>query len=979
MPPPPDSAQGANVFTIAASAPFSATLTQGLLRRFGGDGVALADVTIYLPTRRAARGISEIFAKEAGGATLLPDFRPLGDVDEDELLLDAAADDLGLRPSIAPLRRRLLLATLIRRWSFSRGSGALTFGQAAGLAKSLAGVMDEVETQGVDLEKLADLAPLSLAGHWAEVTDFLSLIHTQWPPLLEAEGCVNPASHRNDALRALAKRLQENPPDGPIIAAGSTGSIPATADLLGVISRLPNGAVVLPGLDRELDEDSWERLDPGHPQYVLKQLLHRIGVARADVADWTGASRLSVREKTLCEVLRPAPTTDAWRGLAESGDKLAAGLDGLTLVEAANSAEEASIVALLLREALEMPTRTAALVTRDRALARRVTAELGRWGIAIDDSAGRPLSQTAAGSFLCLIAEAADSGFAPVPLLALLKHPLATMSGDAAIFRGHARALEMLLRGPRPDSGLLGIATVIEGADEGLQTWFARVAEVLAPLEAALFQPEVAISDALAAHIAAAERLSDMPWQGAAGDTANGFVAALSEACIALPPIEAGSYAPLFRALADENAVRPAFGRHPRLAILGPLEARLQHFDLVVLGGLNEGSWPASASNDPWFSRPMRQTMGLEQPERAIGLSAHDFAALAAGPRVVLTRALKAEGAPTVASRWIQRLVQLARGLNIEGALDSPTDYPRVAAARANPGKATPIAPPEPRPPVEARPRKLSVTEIETWVRDPYAIYAKRILKLRPLDPLDAESGPMDRGTALHRMLEQFVGRYPRGLPPDAVMRLVEIVDDVFRELGTPKARLALWRPRFLNAASWFVAEERKRRAAIAEIFVEVKGESVFKGPEGDFMLYGRADRIDRLKTGGGAILDYKTGAPPSDSQVLKHLAPQLPLEGAMLAAGGFKDIGPLVPEELIYVRVTGSAEPGKFRTIKVDAAAIAHEATERLMQRIALFDDAATAYDSRVAPYRADVSGDYDHLARVREWSVSGWRGERE
>ena len=982
----------ANVFTIPAGAPFSATLAQGLLRRFGADGpFALADVTIYLPTRRAARGIAEIFAREAGGAALLPDFRPLGDVDEDELLLDPIADTLDLKPAIAPLRRRLLLAALIRRWSLARDYGRISFGQAAGLAKSLAAVMDEVERQGADLKQLEDLAPLALAEHWAEVKEFLALIHTEWPGLLETEGCVNPAAHSNEALRALAKRLESNPPDKPIVAAGSTGSIPATAELLGVIARLPKGAVVLPGLDRELDEDSWQRLDPGHPQFALKQLLERIGVKREDVADWMPSVGLPQRERMLREVLRPAPTTDAWRALADGDTSaLATGLDGLTLLEAADPAEEASAIALLLREALETPAHTAALVTRDRALARRVTAELGRWNIGIDDSAGRPLAQTEVGAFLCLIAEAADSFFAPVPLLALLKHPLSTMGQDAAVFRARARELDLLLRGPRPDSGLDGIASAIacEEADEedrparlALQAWFAQAAEALAPFEAILAKPEAAIGEMLAAHIDAAERLAQIEtlWRGPAGIIAHQFIGALSEAAADLPPVEARSYAALFRALAEEPKVRPPFGRHPRLAILGPLEARLQHFDLIVLGGLNEGSWPASATDDPWFSRPMRRTLGLEQPERAIGLSAHDFATLAAGPRVVLTRARKTEGAPTVASRWIQRLVQLTSGLKIETGLAPQTPYRQIAAALSEPGAPERIKPPAPRPPVAARPRKLSFTEIETWVRDPYAIYAKRILRLKPLDPLEAEIGPLERGSALHRALELFVRRFPRELPPDATAHLVAIADEVFDKLGTPKATLAIWRPRFLCAATWFVEQERARRPAIAESFVEITGELPFKRPAGDFILYGRADRIDRLRAGGGVILDYKTGAPPTDPQVLKHLAPQLPLEGAVLMAGGFKEVGPLDPVELVYVRITGGAVAGAFKPVKTDAKVIAGQAAERLARRIAEFDDETKAYESRVGPLFAKYQGDYDHLARVREWSASGWRGEGE
>jgi ATP-dependent helicase/nuclease subunit B len=980
LPPPRDIA---NVFTIPPGAPFSATLAQGLLRRFGTDGpFALADLTIYLPTRRAARGIAEIFAKEAGGAALLPDFRPLGDVDEDELLLDPITNALDLKPAIAPLRRRLLLAALIRRWSLARDYGRISFGQAAGLAKSLAAVMDEVERQGADLTKLEDLAPLALAEHWAETKEFLALIHTEWPKILEAEGCVNPAAHSNEALRALAKRLASSPLDRPVVAAGSTGSIPATAELLGVIARLPNGAVVLPGLDRELDEESWQRLDPGHPQFALKQLLERIGVTREEVADWMPSAGLPERERILREVLRPAPTTDAWRALADGdASKLATGLDGVTLLEAADPAEEASVIALLLREALESPAHTAALVTRDRALARRVTAELGRWDVAIDDSAGRPLAQTEVGAFLCLIAEAADSFFAPVPLLALLKHPLSTMGEDAAVFRGRARELDLVLRGPRPDSGMDGIAAAIEKADEQLKAWFAQVTEALAPFADALARPKAAISDMLAAHIDAAERLATEQtlWRGPAGIIAHRFVQEFSEAAANLPPVEARSYAALFRALVEEPSVRPPFGRHPRLAILGPLEARLQHFDLIVLGGLNEGSWPASAAADPWFSRPTRRILDLEQPERAIGLSAHDFATLAAGHRVVLTRARKAEGAPTVASRWLQRLVQLTRGLKIEEALAPRTPYRQILALLSDPGKANPIAPPAPCPPVSARPRKLSFTEIETWVRDPYAIYAKRILRLKPLDPLDAEIGPLERGSALHRALELFVRRFPRELPPDAAAHLVAIADEVFRDLGTPKATLAIWRPRFLRAATWFVDLERTRRDAIAESFVEINGEHAFKGPAGEFLLYGRADRIDRMKAGGGVILDYKTGAPPTDPQVLKHLAPQLPLEGAVLMAGGFKEIGPLEPAELVYVRITGGADAGAFKPVKTDAKVIAGQAAERLAKRIAEFDDEAKAYESRVGPLFAKYQGDYDHLARVREWSASGWRGESE
>jgi ATP-dependent helicase/nuclease subunit B len=436
----------------------------------------------------------------------------------------------------------------------------------------------------------------------------------------------------------------------------------------------------------------------------------------------------------------------------------------------------------------------------------------------------------------------------------------------------------------------------------------------------------------------------------------------------------------LFRALAEERAVRPAYGRHPRLSILGPLEARLQSFDTIVLGGLNEGTWPAAVAADPWLSRPMRETLGLEPPERHIGLAAHDFATLAAAPRVVLSRAQKAQGAPAVASRWLQRLVQLTKGLKLDGELATSAPYAALAGQRDEPDKPAKRMPqPRPCPPVAARPRSLSITEIETWLRDPYAIYAKHVLRLYPLDPLDAEIGPLERGSAIHAALERFLLETGGAMSEDADLRLIAIADDIFREAGIPKAAMALWRPRFIRAARWFVKEERARRAGIRQSFVEIKGERKFPGVAGDFTLRARADRIDLLARGGAAIVDYKSGTPPTPKQMKTLLTPQLPLEGAILRDGGFAEPGPLAPSELIYIRFSGGAEPGEIRAYPGDVTALVAEAEAKLIERIRAFDDPATPYLPRLIPYRADMPGDYDHLSRVREWSLSGWEEDEE
>jgi ATP-dependent helicase/nuclease subunit B len=976
------------VLTIPSGVPFAEALAKGVKQRIGGDPLALSDALIFVPTRRAARTLREAFVLEQAGAALGPRIRALGDVEEDELSFDPSADDLELPPAIAPLRRRLLLATLVQRWHEAR-SEKTDLAQAVAHAGELARFLDEAHTQGVDLAQLDGLVTGALAIHWQRVVEFLKIVAVHWPLLLKAEGAMEPALRRDEMLKRVAHRLKANPPAGLVIAAGSTGSIPATAELLKIIANLPNGEVVLPGLDAELDEKSWQEIEgePGHPQYGLRQLLTRLGVERGQVALWGDRGVPDARARFLSEALRPPPTTDAWRDLAEREKKIFAhALDGLALVEAPTPREEALVIACALREVLETPGRTAALVTPDRKLARRVAAELARWDITIDDSAGQPLARTEPGAFLAGLARAAAEQFTPVPLLALLKHPLAAGGGPRADFLHHTRELEKLvLRGLRPSPGVAGIAAALRRKEAlaDLTQWFAQVAALLKPFIETMAKKNVTLSEIAQAHGLAAEALAATQpgngpanlWRNDAGEAAAHLVSELWESGRDIPFGDTASYAELFRELAEARAVRPAYGRHPRLAILGPLEARLLHFDLVVLGGLNEGTWPAEATTDPWLSRPLRAKLGLEPPERRIGLAAHDFAMLTASPEVLLTRAFKQDGAPTVASRWLLRLKQLAKGLELEEKLGH---QPLLAWARTldDSPRVTRAARPAPKPPIAARPRGLSVTEIETWQRDPYAIYAKCVLGLKPLDAIEMEAGPAERGTAIHAALENFLREYPKDLPANAGARLLALGDEAFLAEGASSAVLALWRPRFVRAARWFLEYERRRRQQILQSAVEHAARLEITSAGGTFTLRGRADRIDLLSDGKASIVDYKTGRLPGQNEVKTLLNPQLPLEAAMLLRGCFAGLKVKGLHHLIYIQLTGGEPPGSERIVDVvadDAAAAAHQ---WLSERVAVFDNPATPYRSRVRPRFTTDVGDYDHLARVREWSVYGEGG---
>jgi ATP-dependent helicase/nuclease subunit B len=960
-------------------------LVKGVVERVGRNPLSLSDVTIFVPTRRAMRTLREEFAQTVNGASLGPQIHALGDLDDEEITFDLYTDDTTLVPAIAPLERRLELAKLVHRWHERRGT-SLPFAQALAHAGELGLFLDEMAEQNTDLKELKNLAPESLAAHWQEVTEFLQIIAQAWPDILRERGLTEPAAHRNKLIRRWADSLASNPQRGWVIAAGSTGSIPATRELLKKVANLPLGAVVLPALDCDLDDESWTKLEAGHPQFGLHELLVHIGLNRADVLAWsksqTPAPR-TLRLRFLSEALRPPPTTDSWRDLIQKEKHgFSDALDGASLIEAANPQEEAITIAIALREVLETPNQTAALVTPDRSLARRVAAELSRWDITIDDSAGTPLARTPPGVFMALLARACAEGLTPVTLLALLKHPLAAGGIEQATFRRRVREIELLtLRGLKPEPVLDGIAHALakKDASEELQKWFAELSTFLHPLFEKSNAKNVSLREIVTEHAHAAELLAanakkngeEILWRGAAGEIAKALTIEMLEYggdCI-LP--SGDQYTDIFYDLAEARSVRPRFGLHPRLALLGPLEARLQHFDLVILGGLNEGVWPAETTTNPWLSRPMHKQLGLEAPERKTGLAAHDFATLSAGTNVLLTRSIKTDGTPKMPSRWLLRLRQLAKGLGIDEKLQTRGDLLQWAQRLDKTKPQKRAARPEPRPPVAARPRKLSVTQIETWLRDPYAIYARHILRLEPLDLIDTEPGPRERGIAIHRALEKFLNAFPNQFPDDALKKLMHFGDKAFSEVGASTAVKALWRPRFSRAACWFINYETERRQKIVRALSETKGVLTIPTPGGPFTLTGRADRIEFFDDGSVAIIDYKTGRAPTTKQIQILLEPQLPLEGALLIHGAFPDIQAKRINEFVHVQLTGTEPPGLESSYNEDASGKSEEAFLRLQQLISNYDNREQPYRSREMIEYSTYVSDYDHLARVLEWKL--------
>ncbi|RZN30942.1 double-strand break repair protein AddB [Bradyrhizobium sp. Leo121] len=1045
------------VFSVPLSVPFLRTVIAALVdgrlvRGFDarGNPERLADATLYLPTRRAGRLAREMFLDVLDtDAAVLPRIIALGDIDEDELAFAEEAEQfsgaapLEIPPKLGELERRLTLARLVAAWAKSPVTAPQVVGGPAStlqLAGDLARLMDDMVTRGVEWSALDRLVPDQLDQYWQHSLDFLRIARVAWPAYLAEVGRIEPAARRDLLISAETARLTAQS-DGPVIAAGSTGSMPTTAKFLHAVAKLPHGAVVLPGLDTDLDEESWETIGgmrdakgkfttppaSNHPQFAMHALLDRFAIKRDEV-EILGAPAPRGREMLMSETMRPSSATAQWHDRLEQpeiAEKISAGTNGIAVVEAPNPEMEALAIAIAMREARHL-NKSAALVTPDRALARRVMAALTRWNLEFDDSGGEALMDTPSGVFARLTAEAATKGLEPPTLLALLKHPLFRLGAAPGAYLRATEVVELaLLRGTRPQAGSEGLARDFErfrselaklrrGETSSLhaleqrtrlrdveldqaQSLISKLRAALAPLESLSASKPYDFAELALRHREALTALScdqhgiAVAFEEQAGSVlASAFDDLVGAKKLSGVMVPLSDYPDVFQtAFADRMVRRPESPR-AQLHIFGQLEARLTETDRVILGGLVEGVWPPAPRIDPWLSRPMRHELGLDLPERRIGLSAHDFAQLLGTDDVILTHSAKVGGAPAVASRFLHRFEAVAGEARWKAAKAAGETYVHYAAELDRPDKVEPIAQPAPKPPLATRPLKMSVTAIEDWLRDPYTIYARYILRLDPLDPVDMPLSAADRGSAIHAALGEFTQSFAAALPDDPLRALREIGGKHFAPLmERPEAR-ALWWPRFQRIAAWFAEWETARRGAIAAINAEIRGEiGIPLDNARTFTLSARADRIEHHDDGSFAILDYKTGQPPTGKQVRMGLSPQLTLEAAILREGGFEGIpaGASVGE-LTYVRLSGNNPPGEQRTLELkirpgdtpqspdDAADHARKELEKLIRQ---FEDENQAYTSLNLSMWANRYGTYDDLARIKEWSAAGGLGVEE
>lgn len=983
---------GPTIYSIAAHRGFADALVAGLVPRYSDGEFGLARLTLLLPSQRAVRTVTEAFVRHSGqgggGGLLLPRMAVVGDLDLDETLgplLDPLGEGEEVPPAADPTRRWLRLAEFLREDLGDKApSGPALLRQAHELGRT----MDRLLVEGIGPQELLEERVIAAVGeqaeHWQASIRTFARVQVRWLAELQHKAQLDAPARRNALFERAARRWREQAPAHPVVAAGVTSASPALAALLRTVAELPNGAVILPDLDLGLDDDVWNDLGtagspqdaddppigPGdavtHPQYRLKLLLARMGVRRDEVEPWhrSGLSAAPAeRSRAISNLFLPPAASARWVRLKAEDRRLA----GVRLMETAHPGEEAQAIAILMREALEQPERRVALVTPDRALAARVIVHLQRWGITADDSAGQPLPQTVAGRLFLLLAEVAASAAAPVPLVALLGHPLAGCGDGRADWLSHVRRLDRALRGPRPEPGLDHVTRLVEGRENpAWSEWWTGVRLLVEPL---LASGEVRFAAQLDGLATAAEALSGgAVWGGADGRALSAFVDDLRAASDAVGTVLAAEDLPaVLRDAMDRVAVRPPWGGHPRVAIYGLIEARMSRADLVICGGLIEGTWPGAPSPDALLAPAVLRALGVPGADFRIGLAAHDLAASLGAPEAVLSHARRDAAGPAIPSRFVLRV----RAMLGERLLAEHAETRAVELARGidDAPPAPPYPRPEPRPSAQQRDVPIAVTGLDRLRGDPYQFYASEILRLRAWDALDAEPTAAWKGTAVHAILERWHKQGGELLP---IAR-----DELARMSAHPLVR-GLWWPRLEAGLDWIRLElarlEAEGRSVIAS---EAKGHITFAGVK----ITGRADRIDRCADGSLGIVDYKTGRPPSPRRVEEGFALQLGLIGLMAREGAFDGVAG-DPDRFEYWSLSKSPKsPTGFgeRTEPIlegqKKSGIPREdflpETERyLAEAIARWIKGDEPFTARLNPDLPQYA-DYDQLMRLDEWQA--------
>ncbi len=898
-------------------------LAEHLLDKFQANPFDLARVKVILPTRRACQTLKESFFKKSPNkSTLLPQMVALYDMD------DLSVD---LPPAISDWERLFLLTKLCQAKPNLKETP-----KAFQVALSLAELLDLSYQYNVRFENLADLVPsANFAQHWQETITFLDIISTQWPKILEEHGVIDKQDRLQRVLTIIAQRIQQQ--NNYMVMAGLTSDLPGVKALMQAVQK--TGDIFLDGVD-EIFIKSDTIPEKHHTQYLIYKTIKDLKIHPNQIIF---QSQPNPKE----ELVEQAFRSNIWQSSNLNEDSL----KNLKYILSETAEQEALTIALYLRQALEDTDKTACLVTTDRNLARRVISQMKRWQIHLDDSAGIPFKHTSTGAFLLQILALAEDFKNPVQQLALYKNPLFADGQNPTQVRINIKNAEKLARQKHQS-----LNYVPKEDGYSFFQFFQNDTLVEAKI---LFQKHILLAETWAT--TDTQSGSDVLWNTPTGRQLKSALSQIIDQCDLLGKISTREYPTLFSQMIGFQSAHQSYGYHQRIKILGPIEARFTHTDLCIIGGLNEQIFPQLLDAGPWLNRPMREQLHLPDAEAHITNLAHDFMHLASSKEVILSRCIKSNGTPTVASRFIQRLQMVAQ---VNG-LEIPTFRAHLAELVDHPEKEQNIVRPAPCPNAEVRPKKLSVTNVELLKKNPYAIYAKYILSLYPLDDWDNPAKASLYGQAVHDTLSQM-----NHLLDDQKAFLV--MRENLKKTSLSPSDCLFYESIFKsNVWPFFKNQQEKLSQQKHKTFLEITGQVSFKLKDDDFTLTARMDRVDVTPHQSATVIDYKTGTPPSFSKVVSGLAPQLTLEAWILLQGGFKNIQIQKIDDIEYWHMGRHAKRNSFvQSQKEDLNIVIEKTQQGLKKLLITYADAKTPYEVEPVADFTSTYDDYAHLSRKKEWA---------
>jgi len=956
-----------NIFGSNVGSNFSDDFVDGFIERFNKFSPEyIANIYLFVNTKRLLESIKESFLIRSPGVLpkifSITDLRPLAIEYQLPELLNLQKEHLDLNELI---KKYLLLSP-----------SAVPSSASYELANDLINLRAEMYSEDVSVDKLKTLSKENLSSHWQQSLEFLNIIIEYW---INANRDVPIEAINLEILSILEKKWCTNPPKYPIIIAGSTGSIGITKKFIKLVSKQKKGLVVLPGFDFSQPADVWNSFKKSndfedHPQYRYFELLNDMAIHPKNINNWKNKRvSLSPRNQLISLALRPAPVTDQWLNEGPKLSDLNAATSGLTLIEAPTTRDEANAIALCIRKAVE-ENKSISLITPDQDLIRQVNAGLGRWNLIPDDVAGKSLSVTPTGVFLRQIIRLIGQEISAENLISLLKNPI-TNSGNTE--RGNhinlVRAIELKWRKTQDNNDpiLNFLSKSVEiNADPLWLPWIQNNLKKLNNITSATLTEFVEVL------VDTSEQFSNGPsgkigrlWHQNSGETTRKILNGLLTSGADTKPMTISEFSTIMNFILNTEKVRETVNAHPLIKFWGTLDARISNTDITILSGINEGTWPNTRNADHWLNRSMRKEAGLLSQERKVGLLAHDFQQGINNQNVIISRSKRVGDTPSIPSRWLNRITNLLKGLGLEGInhlneMKIRGDFwLNLAKVIEEPNQPLPPAErPSPIPPVATRPKKLSVTQIETLIRDPYSVYARHVLKLKSLKSLKKQPSALLRGNVMHEIMQNFSEHTKNNHKLINHSELIKISNRIFiKEVPWPATRL-IWQTRFEKAIPLFIEAEKLRRQNANPLFFEHPG-STFLSDVG-ITLTAIADRIDKNDSNELLIYDYKSGKPPTIKQ-LEIFHKQLLLEALIAENGGFRDIPNTRVASICYISLNNSYPNTEKIITRDEITKIENE----ISQLIDYYKSHNTGFTARLRMEKIDVTSDYDHLSRYGEW----------